>query len=261
MVDAAHGYGIGLRPKATRDKKAYTMTQNPVSLSSLAHGYRALVIGATGAIGSAFVQHLRADPRCREVIGVSRNSPVSWDLRDQASIDTLALSLEPAFHLVIDATGALTLPQTSPEKRLQDLNAQALMAAMQVNAIGPVLLLKALQPLLARAERVIYAKLSARVGSIGDNRKGGWYGYRAAKAALNQLFQTAAIEMARSRSLSVVGLLQPGTVRSALSAPFVAAENATPAEEASAALLRVLDQLPASGNAHFVDATGTPVPW
>jgi NAD(P)-dependent dehydrogenase (short-subunit alcohol dehydrogenase family) len=113
---------------------------------------------------------------------------------------------------------------------------------------------------MATGERVIWAKLSARVGSIEDNRKGGWYGYRAAKAALNQLLQTAAIEAARRRPEMVVAALQPGTVRSALSRPFVG-DQAMDAAESVARLMAVIDRLPANGRAHFVDHQGQPIPW
>ncbi len=226
----------------------------------LRHGYRALVIGASGAIGGAFAQALRADTRCSEVLAVTRSQPLAWDLRDAPSIEALAQQLAGPLHLVIDATGALTLDGRGPEKRLQDLDADHLLASLQVNAVGPALLLRHLTPLLARDERVVWAKLSARVGSIEDNHKGGWYGYRAAKAALNQLLQTAAIELARQRPQGVVAALQPGTVRSPLSQPFVG-DGATAPHESVQGLLTALDALHATGRAHFVDYAGRSIPW
>ncbi|MCZ8253192.1 MAG: SDR family NAD(P)-dependent oxidoreductase [Hylemonella sp.] len=226
----------------------------------LREGYRALVIGASGAIGEAFVQALRADARCAEVLAVTRAHPWPWDLRDADSIATLAGRVNGPLHLVVDATGALTIDGRGPEKRLQELDAAALLANLQVNAVGPALLLRHLSPLLARDERVLWAKLSARVGSIEDNRKGGWYGYRAAKAALNQLLQTAAIELARQRPLAVVAALQPGTVRSSLSQPFVGEQATTPAL-AVQGLLQALDQLEPTGRAHFIDYAGQSIPW
>jgi NAD(P)-dependent dehydrogenase (short-subunit alcohol dehydrogenase family) len=226
----------------------------------LRHGFRALVIGASGAIGSAFEQALRADARCGEVLAVTRTQPLAWDLRDAQSIETLAQRLSGPLHLVIDATGALTLDGRGPEKRLQELEAPHLLASLQVNAVGPALLLRHLSPLLARDERVVWAKLSARVGSIEDNHKGGWYGYRAAKAALNQLLQTAAIELARQRPQMVVAALQPGTVRSPLSRPFVG-DAATAPQVSVQGLLGALDALEATGRAHFVDYAGRVIPW
>jgi len=230
------------------------------TLRSLPEGYRALVIGASGGIGQAFVQALRADPRCAEVQTFSRGQPLDWDLANEASLAALAAQVQGPLHLVVDATGALSLDGHGPEKRLQELDAQRLLRSLQVNAVGPALLLRRISPLLARGERVIWAKLSARVGSIEDNRKGGWYGYRAAKAALNQLLQTAAIEIVRQRPLAVVAALQPGTVRSALSQPFVG-EDALAPEVSVQGLLQALDAAPATGRAVFLDHRGQSIPW
>lgn len=230
------------------------------TLHSLPEGYRALVVGASGGIGQAFVQALRADPRCSDVQAVRRGDPIDWDLGDEASLTALAAQVKGPLHLVVDATGALTIDGHGPEKRLQELDAQRLLRSLQVNAVGPALLLRHLSPLLARGERVIWAKLSARVGSIEDNHKGGWYGYRAAKAALNQLLQTAAIEISRQRPLAVVAALQPGTVRSALSRPFVGDDALAP-EVSVQGLLQALDATPATGRAVFLDYRGQSIPW
>lgn len=231
-------------------------------MNSLPDAYRALVFGATGSLGQAFIACLQADKRCARVIGLSRHTQPALVLEEEATLRDGAAQLasEGPFHLVIDATGALTIDAQGPEKRLDDLNAHQLQRAMQVNAIGPALLLKYFSPLLATGERVIWAKLSARVGSIEDNRKGGWYGYRASKAALNMLLQTAAIELARRRPQAVIAALQPGTVRSRLSQPFVGEDAMEPAVSASS-LLQVIDGLQPAGRAHFVDHEGKPIPW
>ncbi len=231
-------------------------------MHSLPEGYRALVIGASGAIGSALLQHLHNDPRCAVALGVSRQSTPGLDLLNEASIAACAQSLaaQGPFHLVLDATGALTVNGRGPEKRLDELELGHLMAALQLNAVGPGLLLKHLVPLLASGQRVIWGKLSARVGSITDNHKGGWYGYRAAKAALNMLLQTSAIEVARRRPLAVVAALQPGTVQSALSQPFVGSDAMQP-EEAARRLLVVLNALQPTGRAQFVDHLGQSIAW
>lgn len=231
-----------------------------IRMHSLREGYRALVIGASGSIGQAFVQALRADPRCGHVQAFSRGDPLAWDLSDEASLATLAAQAEGPLHLVVDATGALALDGFGPEKRLQELDARRLLRSLQVNAVGPALLLRHLTPLLARGERVIWAKLSARVGSIEDNHKGGWYGYRAAKAALNQLLQTAAIEISRQRPLALVAALQPGTVQSALSRAFVG-EAALAPELSVQGLLQALDATPAAGRAVFLDYRGQLIAW
>lgn len=229
---------------------------------SLPEGYRALVIGASGAIGNALLLQLQSDPRCASVSGVSRHSTPGLDLLDESSIAACAqaLAVKGPFHLMVDATGALTVNGRGPEKRLDELDATHLLASLQINAVGPGLLLKHFAPLLASGERVIWGKLSARVGSIEDNRKGGWYGYRAAKAALNMLLQTAAIEIARRRPLAVVAALQPGTVQSALSRAFVGDDAMRP-DEAARRLLAVLDALQPRGRAQFVDHQGQHIPW
>ena len=231
-------------------------------MHSLPEGYRALVFGASGAIGSALLDQLQRDSRCASVLGVSRQSTPGLDLLSEPSMAVCAQALasQGPFHLVLDATGALTLNGRGPEKRLDELDAPHLLNAFQLNAVGPGLLLKHFVPLLAAGQRVIWGKLSARVGSIEDNRKGGWYGYRAAKAALNMLLQTATIEVARRRPLAVVAALQPGTVQSALSQPFVGHDALLP-EETARRLLAVLDALPATGRAQFVDHLGQPIPW
>jgi NAD(P)-dependent dehydrogenase (short-subunit alcohol dehydrogenase family) len=225
-------------------------------------GYTAVVLGASGAIGQAWQTLLQADPRCARVVGLSRQSEPPLVLEDEASLKSCAEQLAALgpLHLVLDATGALHIDGRGPEKRLDELDSAALLRAMQVNAVGPALLIKHLAPLLATGQRVVWAKLSARVGSIEDNHKGGWYGYRASKAALNMFLQTAAIELARKRPLAVVAALQPGTVRSRLSQPFVGDQALDPALSAQR-LLAVLDTLAPTGRAHFVDHLGQAIPW
>lgn len=231
-------------------------------MNSLPDGYRALVFGDTGALGQAFVGALQSDARCARVIGLSRTGTPSLVLEDMQSLQDCAsqIASDGPYHLMIDATGALIIDDIGPEKRLDDLDAHQLHRAMQVNAIGPALLLKYFSSCLPMGERAIWAKLSARVGSIEDNRKGGWYGYRASKAALNMLLQTAAIEIARRRPQTIVAALQPGTVRSRLSQPFVGEEGIAP-DIAARKLLQVIDGLQPAGRAHFVDHEGQVIPW
>ncbi len=224
--------------------------------------YQALIIGASGAIGDAFVRHLQADPACAGVIGLSR-SVNGLDLEDHHSIERLGdlLAGHGPFHLIVDATGALTVDGVGPEKALSQLEYLGLQRSMAINAIGPILLLRRLAKLLASGD-AIYAKLSARVGSISDNRKGGWYGYRASKAALNMLLQTAAIELQRRNPKLRVVALQPGTVRSALSQPFEAGISHMLAPETSVAgMMQAICRLSAQPGAQFIDYQGQPIPW
>ena len=166
------------------------------------------------------------------------------------------------FHLVLCATGALHVAGRAPEKRLAELDADVMAQAFALNAIGPALVIQHFHDLLPTRERSLLGVLSARVGSIGDNRLGGWYSYRASKAALNMLLRTAAIEVARRRPLAVLAALHPGTVASALSAPIIGSADATTPAQAAQNLLAVLDALPAegaSGGFHAWD--GQPIPW
>jgi NAD(P)-dependent dehydrogenase (short-subunit alcohol dehydrogenase family) len=226
-------------------------------------GYRALVIGSSGAIGRAFCLALQQDPRCAHVEQVSRSSGSGFDLLDAASVAAQAQASAPAgpYHLIVDATGALTIDGRGPEKSLNALHPAQLAKAFEINAIGPVMVLRHFAPLLAPGPSV-YAKLSARVGSIADNRKGGWYGYRASKAALNMLLQTAAIELQRKHPAMRVVALQPGTVRSDLSQPFSAgvSQLLEPAESV-AGMLAALKNLQPRPGAHFVDYQGQEIPW
>ncbi len=234
-----------------------------MSLSTLQPGYRALVLGSSGAIGAAFVAALQADSACAEVVGASRrdDARLDWLRPDDAQVALAEWAALGPWDVVIDATGALTIGGVGPDKRMHDWAPEALTRQWQVNAMGPALAMRVLMPSLAKGRRVIYAKLSARVGSIEDNHKGGWAAYRSAKAALNQFLQTATIELARQRPLAVVAALQPGTVASDLSAPFVSADQALSPARSVAGLLSALDGLETTGRAHFVDHRGQAIAW
>ncbi len=232
-------------------------------MNSLPEGYRAAVIGASGAIGAALVRALQADPRCARVHALSRGGTPALDLADENSLAAAAARLraDGPLHLLVCATGVLPLGPRSPEKRLADLDPATLAQVLAVNTIGPALVLKHFHALLPLKERGLFAVLSARVGSIGDNRKGGWYGYRASKAALNQLLHTAAIEVARQRPLAVLAALHPGTVKSALSAPIIGDAEASTPDAAARHLLTVLDGLSATQSGGFFAWDGTVIPW
>jgi hypothetical protein len=204
-------------------------------------------------------------PRFSAVLGLGRRSSPALDLTDEASIAAAARHVEALgaeVRLVIDASGILHDDGLSPEKSWRDLDAAQMARAFAVNAIGPALLMKHFLPLLPRQGRSVFATLSARVGSIGDNRLGGWYSYRASKAALNQFMRTAAIELGRRQPAALCVALHPGTVATPLSAPFVKAglDVQTP-QQAADRLLDTIERLPPGSSGGFFDHRGNPVPW
>lgn len=224
----------------------------------------AAIFGASGGIGAALAAACRKGGRFAEVVEAARGGPLRFDLGDEASIAAAAadLAARGEIRLVIDATGVLTNDRTAPEKSWRQIDAAALAEAFAVNAIGPALLMKHLLPILPRQGRSVFATLSARVGSIGDNRLGGWYGYRASKAALNQIVRTAAVELARQRPEAICVALHPGTVDTGLSQPFARAGLTVQTPEAAAGhLLEVIEGLEAGQSGGFFDWRGEEVPW
>ena len=232
-----------------------------MQLTSFGADYRALVVGSSGALGQAFCHLLREDPGCAGVTELSRATQPGFDLLEPASITAAVQSLaaQAPYHLVLIATGVLHDAEIQPEKSLAAIDAEAMQKVFQINSIGPAVLLQQLLPLLERKGAL--AVLSARVGSIADNRLGGWYAYRASKAALNMLLKTAAIEQARRYPEARLLSLHPGTVVSPLSQPFRGSAAARPALQAAAELLAVVDNSKASDSGSFVAYDGASVPW
>jgi NAD(P)-dependent dehydrogenase (short-subunit alcohol dehydrogenase family) len=219
----------------------------------------AVVIGARGGIGAALVAALRDEGE--DVLGFARPE---LDILDEASIARAAarVAAGPAPRLVIVATGLLHAPERGPEKSLRELDADWLGRVIAVNAIGPALVAKHFLPLLPKGERSVFAALSARVGSISDNRLGGWYGYRAGKAALNQLIRTLAIEMKRVNDRAILVGLHPGTVATDLSAPFQ--KNVAPGQlfdpgRAAVQLLDVIDGLGVKDSGNLIAWDGATI--
>ncbi|MEH6756616.1 MAG: SDR family oxidoreductase [Parasphingorhabdus sp.] len=211
----------------------------------------AVIIGATGGIGSAMADLLEEETEYDQIIRFSRNadSPVALDLTSEDSIASAAIWLQEQAikpHMVFVATGLLHRDQQGPEKSLQELDAEWMLENYQINAIGPALVAKHFLPLMHKTEIITFAAISARVGSISDNRLGGWYGYRAAKAALNMTIRNLSIEWARKNKRSIIVALHPGTVDTGLSKPFQS--NVPPGklfdpERAAMQLLDLLDAL------------------
>jgi NAD(P)-dependent dehydrogenase (short-subunit alcohol dehydrogenase family) len=199
----------------------------------------------------------------------ARLARLALDVTDEASVSAAAAAvaeLTPRLHLVLNAAGVLhdDAARVRPEKRLEDVSPAALQSAFAVNAIGPLLVAKHLLPRLRHGERAVLASVSARVGSIGDNRLGGWYAYRASKAAQNQATRTLAVELRRRAPNVIVVALHPGTVDTDLSRPFQRgvdpAKLLSPARAAER-LLAVIDSLSLEESGTFWDGERKPVPW
>lgn len=213
---------------------------------------KALVIGASGGIGAALLAALP------DAVGLARADGL--DVTDEASVAACLGRLSGPFETVIVATGALAPPGRGPEKALRSLDPGQMAAQFAVNATGPMLVLKHALPLMPRDGRAVFAALSARVGSIGDNRAGGWYSYRASKAALNQLIRTANIEVARTHPQAVLAAVHPGTVATRFTAGYPGHDKVAP-EVAAGNILRVLDGLTPQDSGGFFDWSGARVPW
>ena len=234
----------------------------------------AIVVGATGGLGRAFVDALAADPAYGKVLALSRrplnDAPAGVvtgriDLADEASIAAAAAQAralgEP--RLVIVATGILHAAGIAPEKSWNALRADTMAAVFAVNCIGPSLVARHFLPLLPRQGRSVFAALSARVGSIGDNRLGGWHAYRASKAALNMMIRGLAIELARRAPQAICMGLHPGTVDTPLSAPFqgnVAPDRLFAPADAVARLLAVIAAATSTDSGNVLAWDGSTVP-
>ena len=237
---------------------------------------QAIVIGATGGIGRAFVEALADDRRVESVLALSRSRGSfasdcvrtgTIDIEDEESIEAAAKSAAermPVCHLTIVATGILHAEGMAPEKTWKSLSPEALATAYRVNAIGPALVAKHFLPLLSTATKSAFACLSARVGSIEDNFLGGWHAYRASKAALNMILRNLSIELTRQNKQALCVGLHPGTVDTALSEPFQGnvpdGKLFTPADAAEK-LLSVIDGLGPDDSGRVFAWDGQQVPF
>jgi len=232
---------------------------------SFPDGGLAVVVGASGGIGQALCDQLAASASFSRVIALSRRSDPFIDLVREDSIAEAASHVARTglpLRLVINAAGFLHGEDRLPEKSIRQLDAAHMAHAFAVNAIGPGLLMKHFLPLLPNVGKSAFATLSAKVGSIGDNHLGGWYSYRASKAALNQLVRTAAIELRRRAPDALCVALHPGTVDTALSRPFAKSGLTvqTP-QDAASRLLQTLDRLDAESSGGFFTQHGDTLPW
>jgi len=231
-------------------------------MALLPNPFRALVIGSSGTIGAAFVELLQNNSFCSDVVGVHRHSEYPIDYQNLDSIESCAtaLSQEVPFQLIINTIGVLHTSKWMPEKRLDDLNAEQLEELMKINAIGPALTIRYFSQLLDPNNSIMLT-LSAKVGSIEDNRLGGWFSYRASKAALNMLIKTAAIEWARTKPNTALIAMHPGTVNSRLSKPFRGEQIGRPAKDAVTDMFRVIENLQKEDSGSFISYSGEKLPW
>lgn len=234
-------------------------------ISSFRDGSRAVIVGASGGIGNALAAALVRDERTAEVWALSRTPgalessrarSIVTDITDEASIAAAArqCAADGPVDLVIVATGILHRQGLQPEKRMLDLDGAAMAEVFRINTIAPALLAKHFLPVMRRDAKSAFAAISARVGSIGDNRLGGWTSYRASKAALNMLIKTLAIEQARTHPDGLVVALHPGTTDTSLSRPFqrnVPPDKLFSPEFTAERLLQVLDNLGSADTGGF----------
>lgn len=218
---------------------------------------KALVLGATGGIGQAIVSELEG--RDVAVTGLSRRDGL--DVTDPAEVDRVLGAVDGPFDLIFVAIGILAGNGKVPEKALSAVTAEAMQQVFAVNAIGPALILRHAARLLPKDRRAVVSVLSARVGSIGDNQIGGWYSYRASKAALNQIIHGTAIELGRSHKQAICVALHPGTVETPFTAEYAGRHKTMPAPEAAARLIDVMAGLDQAQSGAFFDYAGKPVPW
>ena len=218
----------------------------------------ALVIGASGGIGRAVAEEWRT--RGAVVRGLSRATD-GLDITDPASVARVMGALDGPYDAVFVAIGILAPPGSAPEKQLAQIDPAAMARVFAVNTIGVATILTHLPRLLPRKGRSVTGVLTAKVGSIGDNRLGGWYSYRASKAALNQIVHGAAIEIARSHREAVIAALHPGTVATPFTQGYDPAYGKTTPEQAARALCDVMAGLAPAQTGGFFDYAGHNLPW
>jgi NAD(P)-dependent dehydrogenase (short-subunit alcohol dehydrogenase family) len=246
----------------------------------------ALVVGASRGIGLGFVKYLLGDDNVAGIVAGCRNPESASELVEFAGSDSQrlrVLPLEVTEETAIAAAAAVVASEfrrldllincagvlhdgggLSPERRIAEIDPGNLLSSFAVHAVGPALLAKHFSPLFDREDRAVFASLSARLGSIGDNRLGGWYGYRASKAAHNMILRTLSIELRRRHRGLICASLHPGTVNTALSLPFqqgVPGDRLFSVERAVDQLIAVIDGFDAGSNGRFYAWDGEEIPW
>jgi len=220
---------------------------------------RALVFGASGGIGQAFSRFLEDKLGSENVVKVSRSFD-GFDISDEEKILKFSESIEGSFNLIINAIGVLQTTEEGPEKTINVVKQKSMIDMMTINAIGPTLLLKNFSKKLDKTKFSVFVNLSARVGSITDNRLGGWISYRSSKAALNQIIKTSSIEINRRNKNAICVALHPGTVKTRFTEKFQNTTETISPEESVEMMMKVVENLSVDDNGYCFAYDGKVIP-
>jgi NAD(P)-dependent dehydrogenase (short-subunit alcohol dehydrogenase family) len=232
-------------------------------MTSFENNKTALVFGISGGIGKSLFENLKQTKEFSNVIGFCRKTKPGFDITNENYMKSLSHSIsnQGNIHLLINATGYLSDQNSLPEKKIEDINYTYLMKSLSTNTIGNAFIIKYFVPLMEHKTKAYFITLSARVSSISDNGLGGWYSYRASKAALNQLIKTASIEFKRKNSSLIFLSLHPGTVETKLSKPFLRNQIRFTADEAAKNILNVYKRFDINNSGNLVDYKGDIIPF
>ena len=220
---------------------------------------RALVFGASGGIGQAFSRFLESKLGSENVVKISRSFD-GFEISDEEKIFKLSESIEGSFNLIINATGVLQTTEEGPEKTINVVKQKSMIDMMTINAIGPALLLKNFSKKLDKTKFSVFVNLSARVGSITDNRLGGWISYRSSKAALNQIIKTSSIEINRRNKNAICVGLHPGTVKTKFTEKFQNTTETISPDESVKMMMKVVENLSVDDNGYCFAYDGKVIP-
>ena len=220
---------------------------------------RALVFGASGGIGQAFSRFSESKLGSENVVKISRSFD-GFEISDEEKIFKLSESIEGSFNLIINATGVLQTTEEGPEKTINVVKQKLMIDMMTINAIGPALLLKNFSKKLDKTKFSVFVNLSARVGSITDNRLGGWISYRSSKAALNQIIKTSAIEINRRNKNAICVGLHPGTVKTSFTEKFQNTTETISPDESVKMMMNVVENLSVDDNGYCFAYDGKVIP-
>ena len=220
---------------------------------------RALVFGASGGIGQAFSRFLESKLGSENVVKISRSFD-GFEISDEEKIFKLSESIEGSFNLIINATGVLQTTEEGPEKTINVVKQKSMIDMMTINAIGPALLLKNFSKKLDKTKFSVFVNLSARVGSITDNRLGGWISYRSSKAALNQIIKTSSIEINRRNKNAICVGLHPGTVKTSFTEKFQNTTETSSPDDSVKMMMNVVENLSVDDNGYCFAYDGKVIP-